>query len=70
MHHLDLGIILLPETNGALEPHVPRRSHPERDAHGFVFTIIAAAILAVAVIAAQVIISAALTVVAAVVLRD
>jgi hypothetical protein len=69
MHHLDLGIILLPETNGALEPHVPR-SHPERDAHGFVFTIIAAAVLAVAVIAAQVIISAALTVAAAVVLWD
>jgi hypothetical protein len=75
-HHLDLGIILLPETNGALLLHDPRRSRPERDAHGFVFAIVVAAALAIvivivatlAVVASQVI--ATLTVTAAVILRD
>jgi hypothetical protein len=60
-HHLRLGIILLPN---ALVPHDPRRSHLERDAHGFVFTVVIAA--ALTVVAAQVII--ALTV--AVILQD
>jgi hypothetical protein len=60
MHHLSLGIILLPETNGALEPHDPSRSHPKRDVHGFVFAIIAAIVLTIVVVVA-----AALTVVTA-----
>jgi hypothetical protein len=59
-HHLSLGIILLPETNGALEPHDPSRSHPKRDVHGFVFTIIATIVLTIVVVVA-----AALTVVTA-----
>jgi hypothetical protein len=62
-HHLRLGIILLPN---ALVPHDPRRSHLERDAHGFVFSVVIAA--ALTVVAAQVII--ALAVAAAVVLQD
>jgi hypothetical protein len=72
--HLGLGIILL-DTNGALEPHDPRSSLPERDLHGFVFTVIAAAILtvavaALAVITTQVITIATLAIAATVVLRD
>jgi hypothetical protein len=57
-HHLRLGIILLPN---ALVPHDPRRSHLERDAHGFVFTVVIAA--ALTVVAAQVIIALAVAVV-------
>jgi hypothetical protein len=49
-HHLRLRIILLPETNRALEPHDPRRSHPKREAHGFVFTVVTAAALIVTVV--------------------
>jgi hypothetical protein len=59
-HQLGLGIILLPKTNGALEPHDPKRSCPERDAQSFVFVIIAAA--ALAVIAAHVIAASTLTI--------
>jgi hypothetical protein len=57
-HHLRLGIILLPN---ALVPHDPRRSHLERDAHSFVFTVVIAA--ALTVVAAQVIIALAVAVV-------
>jgi hypothetical protein len=64
-HHLGLQIILLPETNGALEPHDPR-SHPKRDVHGFVFAVVAAA--ALTVIAAQVIVDVALTITTVVIL--
>jgi hypothetical protein len=62
-HHLRLGIILLPN---APVPHYPRRSHLERDAHGFVFTIVTAA--ALTIVAAQVIIALAFA--AAVILQD
>jgi hypothetical protein len=63
--HLGLGIILPTETNGVLVPHDPR-SRPKRHAHAFVFAIIA--VTALAIIIAQVI--AALTIAAAIVLRD
>jgi hypothetical protein len=75
MHHLDLRIILLLDTNGALEPHDPRSSLPERDVHGFVFTVVAAATLtvtvtALTVIATQVIVIATLAVAVAVILQE
>jgi hypothetical protein len=47
MHHLGLGIILLIETNKALEPHDPRRSGPERDMQGFIFNVVTVAALVV-----------------------
>jgi hypothetical protein len=50
-HHLGLGIILLPETNGALVPHDPKRSCPKRDAHGFVFAVVTTATLTIIVVA-------------------
>jgi hypothetical protein len=51
-HHLGLKIILFHETNEAVVPHDPRRSHPERDVNGFVFTIITAATSTIAIITA------------------
>jgi hypothetical protein len=72
MHHLGLGIILLLNTNGALEPHDPRSSLPERDVHGFVLAIISTSTLTIAidVVAAQVIAIATLVIATAVVLWD
>jgi hypothetical protein len=69
-HHLGLRIILLPETHGAFIPQDPRKSHPERDAHGFVFAAITAAALTVTVIVAQVIAMIALIITIVVILLD
>jgi hypothetical protein len=44
---LGIGDIVIAETNGALEPHDPRRSCPERNVHGFALTVIAAAAVVV-----------------------
>jgi hypothetical protein len=55
--HLGLRVILL-KTNGTLVPHDPRRSHPERDAHGFVFAVVTATALVVIAATALTIVTA------------
>jgi hypothetical protein len=64
-HHLGLKIILLPKTNKAFVPHDLRKSHPERDAQGFFFTVVTTAALTISVIAA-----AAITITTVIVLQD
>jgi hypothetical protein len=70
-HYLGHRIILLPETNGALEPHDPSRSCPKRDAHGFVFAVGTVFALTVVIVAtATPAVVAALVIAVAVVLWD
>jgi hypothetical protein len=66
---LGIGDIVIAETNGALEPHDPRRSCPERNVHGFALTVISTASLAIAVIAAAAVVVITLIITTVIVLR-